>query len=62
VLRRVSLELRRAVIEIKREPVSMDEALLALNLDMLVLLLNERLDLEDRYLWPRALALLQRNL
>jgi hypothetical protein len=61
VLRRVSLELRRAVIEIKREPVSMDEALLALNLDMLVLLLNERLDLEDRYLWPRAFALLQRN-
>jgi hemerythrin-like domain-containing protein len=61
-LRRVSLELRHAVIEIKGEPVSMDEAVLALNLDMLVLLLNERLDLEDRYLWPRALVLLQRNL
>ena len=57
-LRRLSVTLRQAVIEIKGASVSMDEAVLAVNLDMLVLLLNERLDLEDRCLWPRALVLL----
>jgi iron-sulfur cluster repair protein YtfE (RIC family) len=62
LLRRESVALRHAVIEIKGSSVSIDEAVLALNLDMLVLLLNERLDLEDRYLWPRALVLLQREL
>jgi iron-sulfur cluster repair protein YtfE (RIC family) len=61
-LRRVSVDLRHAVIEIKGSPASMDEAVLALNLEMLVLLLNERLDLEDRYLWPRVLVLLGREL
>jgi iron-sulfur cluster repair protein YtfE (RIC family) len=62
LLRRLSSALRHAVIDMKAAPVCMDEAVLALNLDMLVLLLNEQLDLEDRYLWRRAVALLQRDL
>ena len=42
LLRRLSVALRHAVIEIKGSVVSIDEAVLALNMDMLVLLLNER--------------------
>jgi hypothetical protein len=53
-LRRVSGEFGEAVAEVTSSRVPADEALLALHLNMLVLLLMEQLELEDRCLWPRA--------
>jgi hypothetical protein len=56
-LRRESVALGYAVLDIAGAPVPVNEAVLAVELDMLVLLVNEQLDLEDRCLWPRALDL-----
>ena len=60
-LRRESVALGYAVLDIAGSPVAVNEAIVALELDMLVLLVNEQLDLEDRCLWPRALGLTHRK-
>ena len=45
--------------DVAGSPELVDEAVLASDLDLLALLLDEQLDLEERCLWPRALILLQ---
>jgi iron-sulfur cluster repair protein YtfE (RIC family) len=59
-LRSIAASLWRAATDVAGSPVPVDEAVLASDLDLLALLLDEQLNLEDRCLWPRALILLQR--
>jgi iron-sulfur cluster repair protein YtfE (RIC family) len=60
-LRRMVDALGHAIGEVTGLPLPVDEAELASDLEMLAMLLHEQVDLEDRCLWPRALALLQRQ-